>query len=287
MSYWKLWPVDRVRGQYAAARWTTSSGAATAPNLADGNPATLWVAGASTPVLYFRLGAAHSVTAFAVANHNWKGRTLTFYDSENATDWTQLATFTVPFNQDFLYAFSTSYVADSGKYWKLTLTGDSTAYAGIFSLLCDYGYNHEGTFGTGGVLTLGNEGGVRHPIGRSLVPDAAAVKTVGGFRQLTRMAAPLNTFSLNLGDLRDGSNQEWWVIRNSFENASDPQGGGVYINPGWAKGVWLTSDEHTPGAATFMDAWYCQPMGGLDYQIVKAGGRVSASINLQTLSTGI
>lgn len=290
MSYWRLWTTDLARGRYTPSTvWDDATSPATIVNSVDGDPSTLWLPGATSATWRMDIGGSNSIVGFGIANHNLKGRRLIFSDSEDGSSWTQLVDLnTVATNDDFVYVLASNYAANSGKYWRAVISGGSgNPTLGIFSILTDYGYDSTGTLGTGGALVLGNEGGVRYPIGRSIVPANGVVQTVGGLELTSRVSAPFSTFTLNLGELRDGADLEWWKIRQSFELATAPDGNTYNVNPGWAKGLWLTSDEHTPGAATFIKAWYCHPVGGLDYQITGPGGRVSATITLRTRSAGI
>lgn len=283
MAYWTLWPIDLVRGQYTSVDATTTS-PATGPNALDGDPSTFWAPGsAGSQDFRVYLGGAYTIQAIAMAGHTYGGTSLQVW-SHNGTSWGAGDTFTPVSDAPFVYKFSSPLVSKYG--WGIrAASGPADARIGVFSVLADYGYDSTGTQKGAegyGILTLGNEGGVRYPIGRGVASVVGGVATVGGLQLTQRISAPIETVELQCSELRDGANQEWWKVRNSYTL----EGSGLFYNPAWAKGVWLTSDEHAATAGQAGCAWYGEPDAPLDYEVSGPGGRVRATIRIRSRASG-
>jgi hypothetical protein len=286
MALHKLWTKDVARGRYTSLN--QSQGAATAVNTVDGNPSTLWYPLTAQATWQIDLGANYYIAGAGVANHNLSGGTISLVHSANGTTgWTSLGAKSVATGEDVLIGMTTP-VLD--RYWRVVCDNSAGSGAqvvvGIISLLIDYGRNAANvlqTSGGFGVLALGNEGGVRRQIGRSVIAPVGAVDTVGGAAVQQISSAPFETIVLQCVGMRTGADLEWWRVRRSFKDpgssTTDPT-----ANPGWAKGLWYTGDEHVMDAAS--PALYCEPMDDLQDPIEKPGGRVAGVISLRQRPVG-
>jgi hypothetical protein len=274
MAFWRLWTQDMASGRYDKLTASTEYG--TAIYTVDGDPSTVWYLNATSGLWECRTGVMWTIRGLGVSNHNWAGRSCSFLDSTLGTSFVERVTFTPATNADFVVPFSTPF---TNAYHRVSIgVGSDDAYAGIVSLLVDCDESGTGEGNGYGILTLGDEGGVRDPIGRALVPSVGVVQSFGGLELTQDMSEPFDVLNLDVTAMRAAAGLEWYRVRKSFQgsNATLP-------NPSWSKGIWVTGDEAVDDVAN--EAWYCHPTGGLEDPATR--GRVNTTISLRTRSRGL
>jgi hypothetical protein len=286
MSTFALWVCDLLRGQTSGFN-STNYGAASASNVADGDPTTYWSAGVASAMFVWGSATAYKVTGVGIGAHNLVGKGVEVQASTDGTNWTTISnSVTVRDNHDFVITVG---LLMSASYWRIIVAGQATTSLisiGVISLLGDYGYNTTETVAEGqsrGILSLANEAGfgVRTPIGGGGFPSVAKLPTIGA--SVSRIvSSPVEAVSLSVNTLRTGLDLEWWKVRKSYMSMGTGIAD-VYANPGWVKNLWITPDDYSP---TNLWAWYVEPTTPLQWEISESGGRVSAKLEFQTLPTG-
>ena len=263
--------------------------------LLDGDPASIAVLPVNESgylILSVDLAAQTGgfvITGIGIANHNLVGSYINveglwdnvYHDLAHSFRPTTPDDFVIPTDRLCL-DHGTLQAATS---IRLTIaTTEETVTMGCLCLLADYGYNAAGVLtenGGFGTIALGgaNMGGLQRPLPVAGDSGVRAVVSANGFIQYQQIAAPVQILTIPLSLMRAGSDLEMWRLWNAYY----PTRRDMFCNPGFAKGVWYTSDEWS---AALHAGKMCvgDPGAPLAYQIDYAGGRASGGLQLRTLA---
>lgn len=282
MAYPRIYTCDLARARYSSVSSDIDIATLSAQNAVDGDPNTLWEPGVTGTTWKVTLASELKIRAIGISNHNLVGAYVSVYVMHEGAPSLALDATLVATPEDLLLDLGTSSETCTA-VWVVVTDAAAVIKVGCISVLGDYGYSSTGVLTEGGgygIIELGGDGvgGVLRPLPVGGDAGVSVVNSPSGFSQYQLLGSISETFVLPFALLRAARDYELWRLFAAYY----PRRRNAYSNPGFSRGVWLTSDEYSTDTQI---ARYCVgvPDQPLSYQIDHAGSRGSGSLFLRTL----